>query len=230
MEVGDIDLESVDHVLTTTRAVRRRLDLSRTVDTEVIERCIEVALQAPTGLYGETAHFVVVNSLEKRKQIASIIQKAGAGLRTGRYPLDPYLAGIRAENSADARYRAQQRLFSDGEHLAVNLDRVPMLIFACAKGRVENSGSGAQASFYGSIMPATWSLMLGLRARGIGSCLVTFWIHNFEREVAEVLEIPPSVTVVAMLPVGHFTGADFKPARRAPARERTYWNEWGSRR
>jgi nitroreductase len=89
MNLVHIDLTSVDHVLTTTRAVRRRLNLSRPVAAEVIEHCIDIALQAPTGLYGETAHFVAVFDSEKRNEIAAIMQRAGQGLHTGQFPFDP---------------------------------------------------------------------------------------------------------------------------------------------
>jgi nitroreductase len=227
MDVAHIDLASVDHVLTSTRAVRRRLDLTRAIEPGIIERCIEIALQAPSGLYGETAHFVVAENAGKRKALAAIMRRAGEGLLSGEFPFDPFLAGIWSENPADRRFSRQQRLLSDGAYLAGRLHEIPALIFPCVEGRAENSGPGAQASLYGSIMPATWSLMLALRARGVGSVMVTFWIHHFEREVARLLGIPESVTIAAMIPVAYFTGADFKPAKRAPAFERTHWNKWG---
>lgn len=43
------DQLTADEVLTTTRAVRRRLDLERPVDPELVRECVRIALQAPAG-------------------------------------------------------------------------------------------------------------------------------------------------------------------------------------
>ncbi len=103
-----------------------------------------------------------------------------------------------------------------------------MLVIACIEGRVENAGVLAQASLYGSILPAVWSFMLALRARGYGSAWTTLHLM-FEREAAALLHIPDSITQTALLPVAAYTGTDFKPAKRLPAEDRTHWNEWGKR-
>jgi nitroreductase len=228
MDVASIDLASVDHVLSTTRAVRKRLDLRRPVEPEILERCLDIAMQAPTGLYGETWHFVVVTDPEKRAAIAAIYKKLDADFRSGtELHFDPYLARLRAVSVDDPRFAQQQRM---GGYLASHLHEVPVLVLPCIEGRVESAGPGAQASPYGSILPATWSLMLALRARGLGSVLVTFHIHHCEREVARILDIPDDVTQAALLPVAYFTGTDFKPAKRAPAQKRTHWNSWGQQR
>ena len=104
-----------------------------------------------------------------------------------------------------------------------------MLVIACIEGRVESAPPVVQASHYGSILPAVWSLMLALRARGVGSAWTTLHIM-YEREIAELLEIPEHVTQAALLPIAYFKGADFKPASRLPARQFTHWNAWGARR
>ena len=114
-------------------------------------------------------------------------------------------------------------------HLMEHLHEVPVLVVPCIEGRFETAGVAVQASLYGSILPAVWSLMLALRARGIGSAWTTDHLF-YESEAAEVLGIPETVTQVALLPVAHFTGTDFKPAKRLPAGERTHWDRWGGRR
>lgn len=230
MDVASIDLASVDHVLSTTRAVRKRLDLRRPVEPEILERCIEIAMQAPTGLYGETWHFVVVTDPEKRAAIAAIYKKLADDFRSGTLHHDPYLARLHAVSVDDPRFAQQQRVYAAGRTLLSHLPEAPVLVLACIEGRVESAGPGAQASLYGSIMPATWSLMLALRARGIGSVMMTWHIHHFEREVARILAIPEDITQAALLPVAYFTGADFKPAKRVPAQKRTHWNMWGQQR
>src|SRR5205823_14257885 len=126
----------------------------------------------------------------------------------------------------DLRARQLPRVFDSASYLAAHLHEVPVMVIPCIEGRVENAGVLAQASVYGSILPATWSLMLALRARGLGSAWTTLHLM-FENEVAELLGIPANVTQAALLPVAYFSGDDFKPAPRVPARERTYWDTWG---
>lgn len=226
MNIADIDLASVDHVLMTTRAVRRRLDLTRPVERDVIERCIEIATQAPTALGGETWHFIVVTDPVQRASVAEIYRRAGEGHRSGAFPLDAYLSRLRATTPQDRRFAVQRRMFSAGLDLMKHLQHVPVLVLACAEGRVERAGAGAQASLYGSIFPAVWSLMLAFRARGIGSVMTTQHIGHFEQEMARVLELPADVTQAALLVAAYFTGADFKPAKRAPVRACIHWNRW----
>ncbi|HLY37919.1 MAG TPA: nitroreductase family protein [Candidatus Binatia bacterium] len=214
-----MDIATVDRVLTTTRVVRRRLDLSRPVERDVLERCIDVALQAPTGSNAQGWHFVVVTDAAKRAALADLYRRAAA-IVAGMYGDNPYPAG-------DPRARQFPRMRASGEHFREHLHEVPVLVVPCVEGRVENAGVLLQATIYGSILPAVWSFMLALRARGIGCAWTTNHLM-YEAEAAELLGLPPHVTQVALLAVAYFTGEDFKPARRLPARERTHWNGWGS--
>jgi nitroreductase len=219
----DLDLATVDRLLTTTRSVRKRLDLARPVDPTLLERAIEIALQAPTGSNSQGWHFLVVTDAEKRARIGALYRRA----------FEAYVNMPNAFRDTlapdDPRARQLPRIVDSATYLANHLHEVPVLVIACIEGRVENAGALAQASHYGSILPAVWSLMLALRARGIGSAWTTLHIM-YEREVAELLGIPEHVTQAALLPVAHFEGADFKPAARLPARQFTHWNAWGARR
>jgi nitroreductase len=154
MDLADLDLASVDHVLMTTRAVRKRLDLTRPVAPEIIERCVEIAIQAPTALYGETWHFIVITDATQRAAVTDIYRRAGEGIRAGTFSLDSYTSGLRASRPDDKRFRAQQRMFSAGAELMQHLQDVLVLILAGVDGRVERAGPGAQAPLYGSIFPA----------------------------------------------------------------------------
>ena len=216
-----IDLATVDHLLTTTRSVRKRLDLTRPVELEIVERCIEIACQAPTGSNAQGWHFVVVTDAEKRRRIATLYRQ-GAELLVPTYADSPFPAG-------DLRAEQFPRFAESGAHLYQHLHEVPMLVIPCIEGRFEMASVCWQATLYGSILPAVWSFMLALRARGIGACWTTDHLF-FEREVGQILGIPETVTQVALLPVAYFTGADFKPAKRLPARDRTHWDTWGARR
>lgn len=219
-----MDLATVDHLLTTTRTVRRRLDLTRPVEPEVIERCLEVAVQAPTAGYTQGWHFVVVTDPVLRAGIADVYRRARAAYH--REP-PPFLAGDYAPG--DPRVDLRRRMRDAGEHLARHLQDIPVLILGCIEGRVEQAGVFAQATLYGSILPAVWSLMLALRARGLGAAWTTDHLLH-EAEVGALLGIPAGVSQAVLLGVAYFTGEDFAPAPRLPARERTSWNAWGRSR
>jgi nitroreductase len=229
MQQGDfMDLSTpehltiIDHLLTTTRSVRKRLDLTRPVERAVIERCIEIAIQAPSGSNRQPWHFVVVTDAAKRAGLAELYRRA----------FDTYLRG-RASAGSDPRPQApsastMRKVTSSAAYLAKHLHEVPVHIISCIEGRVETSPSFTQAAHYGSILPATWSLMLALRARGLGSAWTTLHLP-YEQEAAQLLGIPTTITQAALLPVAYFTGDDFHPAERIPGGEVTHWNGWGQR-
>jgi len=218
-----MDLSTTDRLLTTTRSVRKRLDLERPVPPELIEECIEIALQAPTGSNAQGWHFMVVTDLDKRRAIAEPYRKAFMS----------YLESLQSQPSrwdeADLRRELEPRVYESALYLAEHLHEVPVHVIGCVEGRVEKAGTLAQASLYGSIVPAVWSLMLALRARGLGSVLTTLHL-TAEVEIAKLLGIPEGVTQAALLPVAYFKGRDFKPARRIAGPQVTSWNTWGQRR
>jgi nitroreductase len=216
-----MDIAAIDHLLTTTRSVRKRLDLSRSVEPAVLERCIEIALQAPTGSNSQGWHFIVVTDAAKRAALADLYRRAFDGYVSMRES-GPQLP------AEDLRAQQMPRIIDSASYLRDHLQEVPVLVIPCVEGRVENAGVVAQASVYGSILPAVWSLMLALRSRGVGSAWTTLHLM-FEREAAELLHVPAEVTQTALLPVAYFKGTAFKPAERLPARQRTYWNAWGTR-
>ncbi|HUC37824.1 MAG TPA: nitroreductase family protein [Acidimicrobiales bacterium] len=211
----DFDTTITDRLLTTTRAVRKRLDLERPVETPLILDCLRVALQAPTGSNAQGWRWLVVTDPAKRAELARLYAEGGAG----------YLRSA-AKNEMDDQTR---RVYESALHLTEILDRVPVHVIPCVHGRAEKAPNIASASMYGSIIPAVWSFMLALRSRGLGSAWTT--LHLFkEKEAAELLGIPADVTQVALVPVAYTTGGDFKPARRRPAEEVTYWDAWGATR
>ena len=217
-----MDLETVDHLLTTTRSVRKRLDLKRPVDLKVVRRCIEIAFQAPTGSNAQNWHFLVVTDAKKRAEIARYYRQAFENYRS--------LAESAPQvQEGDPRRPQTLRIIDSAGYLVEHLHEVPVHVIACVEGRMEGLPVVAQASIYGSILPSVWSLMLALRARGIGAAWTTLHLF-YEREVAAMLGIPEHVTQTALLPVAHFTGTDFKPAKRLPARDFIHWDAWGVRR
>jgi nitroreductase len=227
MPERDIDIESADRLLTTTRAVRKRLDLDRPVEPEVILECLRIAIHAPTGSNLQRWRWVIVTDAEKKAAVADVYRRA-----IGPYH-DIMEGAIRPDDSQAAR------VWGSSRYLEEVLERVPVLVIPCHLGAPEEMGFLLKAGgyplelsdnvmasgFYGSIWPAVWSLMLALRSRGLGSALTTMHLA-LEREAGEILGIPDTVTQVGLLPVAYFTGETFKPANRRPAEEITYWNGW----
>jgi nitroreductase len=208
---AQMDLATVDKLLTTTRSVRKRLDLTRPVEPEIIQECLDIAIQAPTGGNRQGYHFVVVTDADKRVGLADLYRKA-------------FYETWTPQRKEDVQQRDPRNLASYF-YLAEHLHEVPVHIIPCLDGRLVGTEHFAQASGYGGILPTAWSLMLALRARGVGSAWTTVHL-KYAQEAAALLGIPDHITQAALLPVAYYTGDDFKPATRVPARERTYWNGW----
>ena len=219
-----MDISSVDHILTTTRSVRKRLDLTRPVEPEVVEQCLSIAIQAPTASNEQTWHFQVVTDAEKRAKVGEFYRKAWYGY------IGHHLEELEKQSlPADSSEAQLLRIHRSGKYLADHIHQVPVLVIPCIEGRPEDPSPLPQTAHYGSILPAAWSFMLALRARGLGSCWTALHLV-YEQEVADLLNIPDNITQAALLPVAYFTGTDFKPAKRRPAEELTYWDSWGKRR
>jgi nitroreductase len=214
-----MDLQTVDHLLTTTRSVRKRLDFERPVPRQVLEECLELALQAPTGSNLQQWQFLVISDEQKKARLADIYRKAFKIYASAPPP------GAQALDPQDLRAQRSHKVVDSAVYLAENLHRVPYMVIPCYQGRVEQGSVLFQASFYGSILPAAWSLMLALRSRGLGSAWTTLHLM-FEQEAAELLGIPSDVTQTCLLPVAYFQGEDFKKAARLPLAEVLRWEAW----
>ena len=225
-----MDLSTVDHLLTTTRSVKKRMDFSRPVEPEVIRRCIEIALHSPTGANYQGWHFVVVTDPDKRAVLTEYYRKGRDTLMESRESGQ----GPPQWRAGDVRREQHQGMIDSSDYLHDHLHEVPAHVIACIERSMEEMPIVYQprfesfhlASLYGSILPAAWSIMLALRARGLGSAWTTAHII-YEKEVAELLGIPDSVVQAALLPIAYFKGADFKVTKRRPVQEVTHWNGWG---
>jgi nitroreductase len=200
---------TADEVLTTTRAVRKRMDLDRPVDTAEIRECLEIALQAPSGSNSQGWHFVLVTDRDKKAAIAEFYLKSFDNYEVG--PNQP----TRQHQDNPSMAPTQERVLSSARYLADNMSRVPAMLIPCCTGRTDAPGLplGAIASIYGSIIPATWSFMLAARERGIGTCWTTLHLA-YEQEVATLLDIPPDFTQIALIPIAYTKGTAFKQAPR----------------
>jgi len=212
-----IDLTS-DELLSTTRAVRRRLDLSRPVERDLIEECLALALQAPSGGNRQQWSFVVVTDAARRVALGDLYRRG-----FDRYRTDGVGPSRSARPPASA---AQGRIVRSARYLADHMHEVPVLLVPCVRPRTGGRPVIEQASAFGSILPAVWSFMLAARARGLGTAWTT--VHLFhEREAAEILGIPfDEVMQVALVPVAHTIGTDFRPGPRRSVDEVVRWETW----
>jgi nitroreductase len=198
-----------DQLLSTTRSVRKRLDLERPVDLEVIRECIDVATQAPTGGNNQSWHFLVVTDPEKKRPIAGWYRKAFKAFYGDR---DTVLGNLPAEDTAYVD--TTRKVIDSADYLADHLAEVPVWVIACIEGRTDNAPAVWQASQWGSLLPAVWSFQLAARARGLASCYTTLHLVK-EKETAELLGIPDHVMQGALVPVAHpLGGTDFMPGPR----------------
>jgi nitroreductase len=208
---------SVDKLLATTPAVRKRLDLSRPVPREVVEDCLRLALQAPTGGSRQTWHFIVVTDADKRQAIGEFYKRAWYAHNAARFR--DYAPG-------DIRGERLDKLVDSARYLADHMHGVPLLLLACIEGRAENAAIARVAAQFASIIPAVWSFMLAARARHLGTVLTTAHL-DYEADVAQLLGIPyEKVMQVALVPVAYFLGDDLKPSPRLPLEQVTHWDAW----
>jgi nitroreductase len=206
---------SPDELLTTTRAVRKRLDLSRPVEKSVIEECVRIALQAPTASNIQGYHFVIVTDPEIRAQIGKLYKKGAEG----------YFARGGPPGSGDPKSRAS-RVRDSAIYLAENIEKVPVHVIPCYRGRPEGLPYPSQAGLWFSVVPAAWSFALAARARGLGTAITSFHLQ-FEEEAAKVLGIPYNgIMQAGLLPLAYTKGTKFSPATRKEPTSVIHWDRW----
>ena len=212
---ASFDLTQTDHLLSTTRAVRKRLDLQREVPRDLIIDCIRVATQAPAGGNVQNWRWLVIDDPELKRGVADLYRRA----------YEPYMELQRVAVAKTGRADANA-IMSSSDHLSAVLHEVPAMVIPCYIGKpTPEMSQGILAGMYGSILPAVWSFMLAARSRGLGTAWTTLHLA-YEREAAALLGIPENVSQVALTPVAYYTGDDFKPGSRLPAEKVTYVNGW----
>jgi nitroreductase len=203
-----------DELLTTTRTVRRRLDLARPVERGVVEACLRIAFQAPTGGNAQNWAWITVDDADTKREMAEIYRRGMAD----------QLSSVDAPAVNMSGYDPT-RMEAATIHLMETMDRVPVLLVPAFAARYPGTSNFAQACLYGSIVPAVWSFMLALRSRGLGSAWTTIHL-NREAEMAELLGIPDGYTQVGLFPVAYTVGTVFRAADRAFSERRIFWNGW----
>ncbi|WP_433290912.1 nitroreductase family protein [Pseudonocardia sp. CA-142604] len=209
---------SPDELLSSTRSVRKRLDLDRPVPIELVRECVDIAVQAPTGGNRQSWHWMVVTDPGLRAEIGKYYQQA-----FDRYRNSPTYGGDVSQHS-DERRAVQARVTSSAEYLAERMGDVPVHVIACIEAGEELPASN-QAGLWGSLLPAAWSFQLAARARGLGSAWTTLHLR-YEKEISELLGIPPNVRQGVLLPTAYYTGDTFKPATREPLDTVLHMDRW----
>ncbi|MFP6774440.1 MAG: nitroreductase family protein [Alphaproteobacteria bacterium] len=211
------DLSVTDALLSTTRAVRKRLDLDRPVPAEVINECLDLSQQAPTGSNRQGWAWLVVTDKDKRAALGDMYHRGAMA----------YLNQAEVDAAQIDDGGQTSRVIDSALYLADKLQNVPVHVIPCINVGLmpDNPPRAAWAGVMGSIMPAVWSFQLALRARGLGSVLTTLHLSQ-EKEAAELLGIPDDFMQVALLPVAYTKGTDFKPAKRPPIGDITHWEQW----
>ena len=210
---------SADEVLKTTRSVRKRLDFDKPVEREIVEECLEIALQAPTGSNSQGWHWIIVEDAAKKKALADIYHKNW----------DLYSnAPARQFAEGDTRGERMPLVRDSAAFLAENFEKAPLLLIPAIDGRLDNLPAFAGAGAWGSLLPAVWSFMLALRERAMGSAWTTIHLMNDgEKEAADLLGIPyDKVTQGGLFPIAYTIGTDFKPAVREPLSKVLHWDKW----
>lgn len=230
-------LDEIDYLLTTTKAVRRRLDLARPVERAVVRDCIEISCYAPNASNAQEWRWVVVDEPELRAAVAE-------QYRAVTVPPVTQMLTTKEANGDEAGARISRSILWLAEHL----HEVPVLVIPCydvdaAETRyrdlipdaaVREAAGGVQtqhmtSGMYASILPAVWSFQLALRSRGLGSVLTT--AHQADQPaMAEILGIPTAWDQTCLIPVAHTTGGDFRRSRRRPVEEVIVWNRAGATR
>jgi nitroreductase len=209
----EFDLEQIDKLLTTTKSVSQRLDLTRPVPIPLVLECIKIASHAPIGGNREATRWMVIADPEVKQAVAKIYADVGR----------PYIESGRARVEPGSR---QAKVLESGTYLVDHLAEVPVLVMPFRMGRVNDGQLGLEAqSFFGSVIPSIWSFQLAARARGLGTRYTTFTARR-EAEIAELLGVPANFTQVALLPVAFYTGTRFSPAPRLPVGQVTFLDKW----
>lgn len=199
----NIDIDSVDHALATTRAVRLRLDLDRPVDDQILFDCIDIAEQAPSGGNQGSRRWIIVSDPKIKAQIAELYMDAA-----GKWMLEA------RDDLADSGH-PQEKVMRSAAHLAEHLAEVPAIVIPTIIGVHDGSG---RPGLFDSVIQSVWSFCVALRSRGLGTSWTTA-ILGRQAELMELLAIPEGNTPIAMIPVAWTKGTDFRRAPRYPARE-----------
>ncbi len=209
----ELNVEMCDLLLTSTRSVRKRLNMNKAVPKKLVEECLNIAVQAPSATNTQKWRFFVFSKAEKKNVISRYYKKS----------FSIYLSDAKKNRNVNTKSTNNAKIIESAKFLADNMEKVPLFLLFCVEGAIDKASLGQQASGYGSILPAAWSFMLAARSRGLGCCWTTLHLRYADQVAAE-LSIPKGLTQVALLPVAFYSGSSFKKAKRQPLETVVTWD------
>jgi nitroreductase len=224
-----VPMLSPDEVLTTTRSVRKRLDLSRPVPRSLIAECMDIAFQAPNGRNLSSWQWVVIDDPKVMAEVGRIYNGALSDFTASAQGHAYRDAAAERAGAGSAAGEAERKMSESVDHLREIMGKLPAAVVPLFPGRPDKMSLFRQASSWGSVLPAVWNLFLALRVRGLGSVWTTAHLMR-EQEMADLLGIPSTdYTQVGLFPIAYTIGTEFKKAPRKPVEEVVSWNRFGAR-
>jgi nitroreductase len=208
-----------DQVATTTRSVRKRLDLTRPVEREVLVECLRIAQQAPSSSNLQNFHFVVVTDPDRRAALGELYRQGLEIYKT----LPVALHNFDYEDPVQKASR--DRIVDAQDYLAAHIHEVPAHVIPCIEGTLDGMPPIFTPVLMGSVIPAAWSFMLAARSRGLATSWSNFHMFNLE-EANRIVGLPDGVMQVALIATAYSIGTDFEPAPRRGLDSMVHWDSW----
>ena len=203
----------LSEAMRTQRAIRRLK--SDPVDDEVLLRCIDLAIRAPTGGNMQTWEWVLVRDREVKSKLARFYRQSWS-----------IYGGLgRRLRGGDEKTR---KIIDAVQWQVDHFEETPVLVIPCLRGLRLSLIPILGSSYYGSIYPAIQNFLLACRAEGLGAALTTLplWSSMLARRA---LGLPFNVQPIAVIPVGWPKGK-YGPTSRKPVAKVVHYDRWGNRK
>ena len=204
-----------DELLTTTRSVRKRLDLTRPVPLDLVRECLEVALQAPSGSNRQGWHWMLITDQSVRRVIGDYYREAVASYLNSSGAAASLFADDRNAARCNAEWVTRCYL---GEHMG----EVPVLIIPCISAPRLSQEPGRAV---GIAAAGRMELHAGSKGSGLGTAWTTLHLR-YEKEISGLLRIPADIRQGVLIPTAYYIGDTFKPAPRQPLDAVLHINAW----
>jgi nitroreductase len=201
------------HAMETQRAIRRLKP--DPVPNDVLLRCIELALKAPTGSNAQNWEWIVIRDRGVKEKLARLYRPA--------WRIYGGLGRLVMRGN-----EKMQRNITATQWQVDHFENMPVLVVPCLRGPRFNLLPVAATSYYGSIYPAIQNFLLACRAHDLGAALTTLPLWS-TAAARRALGLPFGVQPIAVIPVGWPRGR-YGPTTRKPVEKVVHYDRWGNRR